>query len=36
MTTGIKIKLKEYHQKLIRSRLNGKAAYGIFIRGYVV
>jgi len=27
MTVGIKTKLKEYHQKLIRSRLNGKAAY---------
>ena len=29
LTVGIKAKLKEYHQKLIRSRLNGKSAYGI-------
>lgn len=29
MTVGIKVKLKEYHQKLIRSRLNGKSAFGI-------
>jgi len=27
LTVGIKTKLKEYHQKLIRSRLNGKSAY---------